>query len=157
MIALFRAIINKCSSKLFRIFLFLSPIAKIKQCLPPALNKNNTRHRSFLRYSWAVTVFLSFVFACQAGHIALRFALTPPPLNVWWNRKTHLKSANAQAQYSEFGWKAVESCTACFGRHSCQWVSLQNVSSQIRIFFLTAVIIMSIIPLLYLIKTCVTG
>ena len=34
-------------------FLFLS-LAKIKQCLPPALNKNSTHHRDFLCYSWAV-------------------------------------------------------------------------------------------------------
>ena len=34
-------------------FLFLS-LARIKQCLPPALNKNSTHHRDFLCYCWAV-------------------------------------------------------------------------------------------------------
>ena len=33
-------------------FLFLS-FARIKQCLPPALNNYSTHHRNFLRYSWA--------------------------------------------------------------------------------------------------------
>ena len=34
-------------------FLFLS-LARIKQCLLPAFNKNSTHHHDFLRFSWAV-------------------------------------------------------------------------------------------------------
>ena len=42
-------------------FLFLS-LAKINQCLPPALNKISTHHDDFLRYSWVVWGHSQFCF-----------------------------------------------------------------------------------------------
>ena len=47
--------------RFFWSFLFLS-LARIKQCLPPALDKNSTHHRDFLRYSWAVLSYSKFCF-----------------------------------------------------------------------------------------------
>ena len=48
--------------RFFWSFLFLSLIATIKQFLSPALNKNNTHHDNFLRYSWASLETFSVLF-----------------------------------------------------------------------------------------------
>ena len=42
-------------------FLYLS-LARRKQCVPLALNKNSTHHRDFLRFSWAVKGHSQFCF-----------------------------------------------------------------------------------------------
>ena len=56
-IALFRTVSGNDRLVFFEAFswsfLFLS-LKRIKQCLPPALNKNSTHHRDFLCYCWAV-------------------------------------------------------------------------------------------------------
>ena len=97
-IALFWEIIDQFSLKIFLIlFLFL---ARIKQCLPPALDKNSTP--PIIAVSFAIPdqsrVILSFVFTGQAGWVFCIVINTAPDSNNWHNRKTYLKFANAQRE-----------------------------------------------------------
>ena len=91
LIALFRAIIDQFSSKIFLILLFLI------LCLPPALHKNSTHHRDFAILSSLESFSVLSLRSKLGERVALWFALTPPTLK-WFgrNRKTHSKFANAQ-------------------------------------------------------------
>ena len=47
--------------RFFPSFLFLS-LARIKQCLPPSLDKNSTNHDNFLHHFWPVQIHDQFCF-----------------------------------------------------------------------------------------------
>ena len=86
-------------STLFWSFLFLFFFfSRIKQCLPPALDKKSTHHRDFLRYSWAVQSHSRFCFCGPSWASALHCDLHKlrTHSNDWRNRKTHSKFVNAQ-------------------------------------------------------------
>ena len=86
-------------------FLFLS-LAR-KQCLPPALNKNSTHHRDFLRFSWVVKGHSQFCFCGPSwvSCVALWCALTPPPLKWLTEQKNPFEICKHAARYNKFGHK----------------------------------------------------
>ena len=87
-------------------FLSLS-LARIKQCLPPALDKNSTHHGHFLRYSWAVLSHSFLFLRAKLGEcVALWFALTPPPLKWLTRQKNPFKVCKRAARYNEFGYNS---------------------------------------------------
>ena len=93
-IVLFRAMSTSLLRSLFWSFLFFS-LARIKQCLPPSLDKTSPHHRDFLPYSWAILshAIFSFVFTDQAGWarcIVICITEPPPPLK----RLTKQKNPN---------------------------------------------------------------
>ena len=87
-------------------FLFLS-LAKIKQCLPPAFNKNSCHHRDFLRYSWEVLGHSQFCFCGPSWANALHCDLHPPPLKWLTEQKNPFEVCKHAARYNEFGCKLL--------------------------------------------------
>ena len=76
-IVLFRAIMVSLFPKFFWAVLFLLSLARIKQCLPPYLDKTSTHHRDFLRHLFSVL----FLYTKLGKRVqTLWFALTSPPL-----------------------------------------------------------------------------
>ena len=72
----FRATVVSLLGKFFWAVLFLS-LARIKQCLPPSLDKNSTHHRDFLCH-WFSVLFLCTKLGKRVQ--TLWFALTSPSL-----------------------------------------------------------------------------
>ena len=89
-------------------FSFLS-LARIKQCLPPALDKNSTHHRDFLLYSWAVRSFSILFLRAKLGEcVALWFALTPPPVRWLTEQKSPLEVCNTQRDKTNLAINTLE-------------------------------------------------
>ena len=98
LIALFRAIIDQFSSKIFLILLFLI------LCLPPALDKNSTHHRDFAILEQS-RVILSFVFAVQAGRArCIVICINPTHTQmIRTEQKNPFEVCKCAGRYNEFG------------------------------------------------------
>ena len=107
-IALFRVMTTSFLRSFLWSFLFLS-LARIKQCLPPAFNKNSTYHRDFFA---VLDHFCGHSQSCflraKLGEcVALWVALTRPPLKWLTEQKNPLEVCKHAARYNEFGYKRL--------------------------------------------------
>ena len=87
--------------RFFWSFLFLS-LARIKQCLPPALDKKSTHPPLFLSILESFSVL--FLRAKLGECVALWFALTPPPLKWLTEQKNLFEVCKRARRYNEFGY-----------------------------------------------------